>query len=109
MEALALHTGAPAVYQEDNKICISVVKAKIFNLRVKTIDIPVCLIQAQTVNGIFIPRYEKSSDMPEDMCTKPCSGSIISLSTKLMTGFRLYPSRDTAHYQLMRLHEFVAN
>ena len=44
--------------------------------------------------------------MPSDMCTKPCSGPIISQS-KWMTGLRFYPNSDTEHYQFMRLHEFI--
>ena len=47
--------------------------------------------------------------MPEDMCNKPCSGPIINQTTKWMTGFRLYPTSDTEHYQLMRLYKFVVN
>ena len=49
------------------------------------------------------------SVMQEDMCANPYSGSIISRSTKWMTGFRLYPKSDTEHYQLIRLHEFSVN
>ena len=46
-------------------------------------------------NGLFVPKYEKSSVIPEDMCTKPCSGTIISWSTKCITGLILYPTIDT--------------
>ena len=98
MEALALHTGAPTVHWEDNTSFISVVEAKRVTTRVKHIDIPVYFLQEQFENGIFIPKYEKSSVMPVDMCTKPCSGPIISQSTKWMTGFRLYPTSETEHY-----------
>ena len=52
-------------------------------------------------------KYEKSSVMPAGMCTKPCSGPIISRSTKWITGFRFYPTSETEHYQFMRLHEFI--
>ena len=41
MEVLALHTGAPTVHWEDKTSCISIVEDKIFNPRVKHIDIPV--------------------------------------------------------------------
>ena len=41
------------------------------------------------------------------MCTKPCSGPMISRSTKWMTGFILYPTIDTEHYQLMILNVFL--
>ena len=89
MEALALYTGTPTVHWEDNTSCISVVEDKIVTPRVKHIDIPVCFLQEQFENGIFLPKYENSSVMPEDMCTKPYSGPIISRSTKCMTGLRL--------------------
>ena len=39
--------------------------------------------------------------MPADICTKPCSGPIISRSNKWMTGFRFYPTSETEHYQFM--------
>ena len=57
----------------------------------------------------LIPKYDKSSVMPEDMCTKPHSGPIISRSTKWVTGSILYPTIDTEHYQTMRIHEFDVN
>ena len=57
-------------------------------------------------NGLFVPIYDKSSVVPEDMCTKPCLGSIISWINKWMTGFRLYPSSDTEHHQIIKLYEF---
>ena len=72
MQALSLHTGAPTVHWEYNTSCIYVVEAKRLTPRVKHIDIPVCFLLEQIDNGIFIPKYEKSSFMPEDMCTKPC-------------------------------------
>ena len=107
MEALALYTGAPTLHWEDNTSCISVVEAKRVTPRVKHIDIPVCLLQENFDNGLFLTKYEKYSVMPEDMCTKPCSGNIIIRSTKLIHGFRLYPTSDTEHYQFMRLHELI--
>ena len=82
MEALALHTGAPTVNWEDNTSFISVVEAKRVTPIVKNIHIPVCFIQEQSGNCLFLPKYEKSSVMLADMCTKPCSGPIISRSTK---------------------------
>ena len=69
MEALALHTGAPTINLEDNTSCISVVEAKRVTLRVKHIDITVCFLQEQFENGLFLPKYKKSSVMPADMCT----------------------------------------
>ena len=84
MEALALHNGAPTVHLEENTSYISVVEAKIFTLRVKHIDIPVCFIPEQFDNGIFIPKYENSRVMTVDMCTKPRSVPIIRHITKWM-------------------------
>ena len=60
-------------------------------------------------NGLFVPNYEKYSVMYPDMCTKPCSGPIISRITKYMTDIRLYPTSDSEHYQLMMLYDFVVN
>ena len=93
--ALALHIGAPIVNCKDKTSCIYVVDAKRFTPRVKHIDIPVFFLQKQFYNGLFLPKYEKSSVMPADMCTKPCSGPIISRSNKWMTGFRFYPISKT--------------
>ena len=107
MEDLALHTCAHTVHWEDKTICIYVVEDKIVTPRVKHIDITVCFLQEQFDNGPFIPKYESSSVMPADIYTKPCSVHIISRSTKCMTGFRIYPTSETEHYQLMRLHEFI--
>ena len=98
MEYLSLHTGAPIVHWEDNTNCISVVEAKIVTPRVKHIDIPVCFLQEQFDNCLFITKYEKSSVMPAGMCTKPCSGPIISRSNKCMTGFKSHRTSDTEHY-----------
>ena len=92
---------------EDNTSCISLVEAKIVTPRGKHIENPVCFLQEQFENGLLLPKYEKSSVMPSDMRKKPCSGPIISRSTKWMTGFRFYPTRKTEHYQFMRLHEFI--
>ena len=109
MEALALHTGAPTINWEDNPSCIYVVEDKTVIHTVKHIDIPVWFLQERFGNGLFIPKYEKSSVIPEDMCTKPCSVPIISRITKWTTGFRFYPTSDIEHNQLMRLYEFVVN
>ena len=87
--------------------CIYVVEAKRVTPKVKHIDIPVCFLQQQFYKGFFIPKYEKSSVMLEDMCIKPCSGPIISRINKLMTGFRFYPTGETEHNQFMRLHKFI--
>ena len=107
MEALALHTGASTEHWEYNTSCISVVEDKIVTPRVKHIGIPVCFLPEQFHNGLFIPKYEKYSVMPADICTKPCLGPIISQSNKCMNGFRLYTTSETEHYQFMRFHEFI--
>ena len=109
MESLSLHTSVPTLHWEENTFCISIVKDKRVTPTVNQIDIPVCFLQENVDNGLFIPKYEKSSVIPEDMCTKPCSGKIISQGNKWMTGLRLYPTSDTKHYQLMILDEFVVN
>ena len=82
METLELHTGAPTVNWEDKTICISVVEAEIVTPIIKHIDITVCCLLDQFYNVLFVTKYEKSSVIPADMCTKPCSGSIISWSTE---------------------------
>ena len=107
MEALALHTGVPTVYWQCNTSCISVVEVKIVTNRVKHIDVPVCFLQEQFDNGIFLTKYDKSSVMLEDMCTKLRSGPIIIRSTKWITGFGFYPTSETEHYQFIRLHKFI--
>ena len=107
MKALALHTGAPTVHWEDNRSFVSFVEAKIVTPRVKHIHIPVCFLQQQFDNSLFIPKYDKSSFMPADMCTKPCAGPIISWGNKWMTKFRFYPTSEIEHYQLMILHEYI--
>ena len=76
---------------------------------VKHIDIPVYFLPEQFNNGPFITKYEKYSVVPEDMCTKPCSYTIISQINKWINGFRLYPTSDTEHYRLMRLYYFAVN
>ena len=101
LEALALYTGAPTVHWEDNTSCISFVEAKIVTPIVKHIDIPVCFLQEKFDNGLFLPKYEKSSVMPSDMCTKPRSGPTISRSTKWMTGFRFYTTSEIEHYKFI--------
>ena len=109
MEALALHNGASKVYWEYSTSCIYVVETKRVTPRVKYIDITVYFIKEQFDNGILVPKYEKYSVMPSDMCTKPYPGPIISRSTKCMTGFRFYPTSDIKQYQLMILHDFFVN
>ena len=104
MEDLSLHTGAHKVHQKDNTGWISVVEAKRVTPRVKLIDITVFFLQEQFDNGLFLPKYEKSSFMLSDMCTKPCSVPRISRSTKCITGFRFYPTSETKHSQFMILH-----
>ena len=72
MEYLALHTGAPTVYWGDNISCIYFVGFKIITHIGKHVYIPVCILQEQYYNGDFVPKYDNSSIILEDMCTKPC-------------------------------------
>ena len=94
MEALSLHTGAPTVHWEYNTSCIYVIEVKRVTPRVNQIYTPAYFLHDCFDNGILVPKYEKLGVMPEDVCTEPCLGKIISWITKWMTGFRLYPSRD---------------
>ena len=86
------------------QVVFLLLKIKMVTPRDKNIHIPVCFLQEQFDNSLFLPKYKKSSVMPEDMCTKPWSGTIISRNNKWITGLRLYPTSDTEHYQFMRLH-----
>ena len=90
-------------------MCVYVVENKTVTLRVKHIEIPVCFLQEQFYNGIFVPKYQKPSVITGYMCTKPFSGPVIIRSTKMMTGFILYPSSDTENYQIVILQEFFVN
>ena len=104
MEDLALQTGETTVQREDNTSCISIVESKRVTPRVKHIDITVWFLQEQFDNGLFLHKYEKSSVILADMCTKPCSGPKIRRITKWMTGFRFYPTSETEHCQFMGLN-----
>ena len=95
IKSLVYHAGAPKLHWEDNTSCISVVKDRIVTPRFKHIDMPVCFLQEQFDNGLFIPKYDNYSVIPEDMCTKTFVGPVISQSTKCMTGFIFYPTSDT--------------
>ena len=64
------HWCTPTVHWEYTTSYIYVVEAKRFTPRVKHIDIPVCSLQGKIDNGIFVPKYEKSSVMLENVCTK---------------------------------------
>ena len=109
MEALALHNGAPTVNWEDKTSFICVVQAKRVTPRVKHIEIPVCFIKEIFDNGIFIKKYQKSSVVPKNMCTKPCAHPIISRSNKWMNGLIFYSTSDTEQHQLVILHDFFVN
>ena len=67
------------------------VEDKLFTPRVKHIDITVFFLQEQFYNVLFVPKYEKYSVILEDMCIKPCQGTIISRSNKFINGLWLYP------------------
>ena len=51
------------------------------------IDIIVFILQEKFENVLFVPKYENYRVMLADMCTKPCLGPIIIMSTKGMNGF----------------------
>ena len=57
-------------------------------------------------NFLFVPKYENSSTMPGYICTKPCSGKIISQIIKWITGVLLYQTSDTENHKLVKLHDF---
>ena len=82
MEALSFQTGSPKLHRKGNTSCIYVVEAKIVTPSVKHVVIPICFLLKEFGNGFSIPKYDKSSLLLADMCTKPCSGKIISQSTK---------------------------
>ena len=105
MEALSLHTWAQSVHRKKNESYIDVVEYKIVTPRLKHIDLLVFFLQEQLDNGIFVPKYERSSVMPAYMCTKPCLGLVISRITRLITGLSFYQSSYTKHHLLMKLHE----
>ena len=107
MEALALHTGAPKVHWEDNFFIFLLLRLKELLLELNTLIFQSIFYKINLTNGLFLPKYEKSSVMPADVCTKSCSGPIIIRSTKCMTGLRFYPTSETEHYQFMILHEFI--
>ena len=109
MEDLSIHTGSPTVHWSDNKSCIYVVEAKRVTPIILKIDIPVCFIQEKWTIMVLLTNYDKYSVMQTDMCTKPCSGLIISWGTKWVTGIIFYPTSDTEQYQTMILHEFIGN
>ena len=109
MEALALHNGSPTVHWEEKTVFISVVEAKIVTPRVKHIDITVWFLQEILYNVLFFPKYLKSSVFLADIFIKLCSVTIISRSNNWMTGFNLYPTIDTEHFQLVRWHKCVVN
>ena len=77
--------------------------------RVKKFSVPVYFLKEQYDNGLFVPKYEKSSVMTADMCTKPCLDPIIIQISKWMNGFVLNTTRDIEHYQLMIFYGFFVN
>ena len=70
MKALEIHNSGPTLYWEDSTSCISMVEDEIVTPRVKHIDIPIFFLQEQFDNGIFVPKYDKSIVITEDMCTQ---------------------------------------
>ena len=82
MDFLVIENGELTLYWENNTSYISVFAAKRVTPRVKNIDIPVCFLQKQYGNGIFIPVYEKYVIVVSSMSKKLCLGPIISHITK---------------------------
>ena len=70
MESLVLHTGAPTVHRVDNTNCIYFAGSRIVTPIGKYVYIPVCILQEQFDNGIFVPKYENYSVISEYMCTQ---------------------------------------
>ena len=93
MEAFALNTGAPKVYWDDNKICISVFEAKIVTHRVKHIDIPVCFLQEKFDNGLFLPKCENSSVL-QLYVHQTLIRSNNQSEYKMYDRFRFYPTSE---------------
>ena len=69
MEVLALHTGTPV---KTTQVLSMLLNIKELLLELKRIDSPVCFLKEKFENGIFVPKYEKSSVMIAYMCIKPC-------------------------------------
>ena len=86
MESLDLHIGEPNIHWEDNNSVISVVGSNIVTPMAKHINVPVCFIQEQCENVLFIPKYDQSATISDDKCTRPCSGPIINIINIWMTG-----------------------
>ena len=59
MESLFLHTVSPTVHWEDNTSFISLVKSNIVTPIIKHINIPVCFLQDQYYNVLYITNYDK--------------------------------------------------
>ena len=79
---------------EDNTSFISSVEAKQLLLELNTL-ILLHFLYKNKLTMVFPPKYDNSSVIMEDMCTKPCFGQIISQGTNLINGFRFYPTIDT--------------
>ena len=69
-------------------------------------DILVRFLKKKIRNGIFDPKYEKSSVIKVDMCTKPCLYTTTTQINNWTIGFRLYSSSDGKDHQIMNLNEF---
>ena len=109
MEALALYICAIAVHWEDITRCIYVVEDEKVTPRVLKSILMSIFYKKLLTNVLCVPKYDTSTVIMEDICTKPCSGTIISFITKYMTRLRLHPTSDTDYYQIMILYYFAVN
>ena len=85
MDSIELQTEAPTVHREDSTSCIYVVEAKRVTHRFMNIESKLFFLQEKYDNGLFIPKYDKYTIMPDDMCVKSLYGTIINRS--IMTRF----------------------
>ena len=80
--------------RKTSQVVFMLLKLKYLLLELDTLTLMSVFLQEKLENVLFIPKYDKYSVMPADMCTKLCSYSIISGRTKWMTGFIFYPTID---------------
>ena len=96
---LGILTGTPTVYYEDNKGYISAVEAKRVTPMFKHIYSLTYFLLYQYYNGIFTPKYEKTTTILSDISPKYWLGTIISHIKNLMMGFWFYSLNDSNHLQ----------
>ena len=91
MEALELKLVHQQYIRKTTKITFIFLKLIDLLLELNTLS----FIQEQFKNITFVPKYENSSVILADMCTKPRLGTILIRITKFMTEFIFYPNSDT--------------